>query len=211
MSKTYIAVIADAVNSRRLPPKERARLQADLRADVSEFNRTYRSSLAARFAVTLGDELQCLLKDPSDLWSITHHIRYKFAEVDWVIACGRGGVTTPLSAGISAPEVDGPCFHEARAALEAAKRERRILVFGGFANPALDAFSAYYAALYWTWTARQRPLASKWRAWGALEARLPLRVREGIHPSGISHLRRRMAWPLVEAGDKMFQAVLEAS
>src|SRR5438552_12128577 len=61
MSKVYIALIADAVRSRALPPARRARLQAELRRALSDLNRTYRHDLAAAFGITQGDELQCLL------------------------------------------------------------------------------------------------------------------------------------------------------
>jgi SatD family protein len=203
MSRTYIALIADAVDSRRLPPKTRARLQAELRAALPELNRRYRPALAARFDLTLGDELQCLLHDARAVWEISHHLRHRFTVVDWIIACGLGPITTRLAPAITAPKVDGPCFHLARAALESAKRERRIIAFGGFPNGALSGCAAYYSALYWSWTARQRDIATTWRAGHEPGGRL--------HPSALSHLRRRMAWPLVQAGDKMFQAVLEAS
>ena len=203
MSRAYVALIADAVDSRRLPPAARARLQADLRSALRAFNHRYRRALAARFAVTLGDELQCLLKDAQMIWEISHDLRSTVDAVDWVVACGKGGVTTKLTRGLTAPEVDGPCFHEARAALARAKKERRVLAFTGFGIDRIDAFAAYYSALYWSWTARQRHLASRWRAGAALGERLI--------PSAISHLRRRMAWPLVAAGDKMFRSLLEAS
>src|SRR3989441_9553329 len=35
-------------------------------------------------------------------------------------------------------------------------------------------------------------------------------ARLDVDRSAISHLARRMAWPLVAAGDKMFRALLEA-
>src|SRR6266550_1162710 len=60
MSKSYVALIADAIASRELSPATRARLQADARAAVKDLNQRYRRVLAARFAVTLGDELQRL-------------------------------------------------------------------------------------------------------------------------------------------------------
>ena len=141
MSKVYIALIADAVRSRALPPARRARLQAELRRALSELNRTYRHDLAAAFGITQGDELQCLLVSTKRVWDIAHAIRYRFAEADWVVGCGRGTVTTSLAAGkLSAPEVDGPCFHEARAAVEAAKRDRMLFAFRGFgdAEPTLN-------------------------------------------------------------------------
>src|SRR6266571_2972468 len=61
MSTLYVACIADATASRLLPPRARSRLQAAIRAALPELNRRYRHALAARFAVTLGDELECLL------------------------------------------------------------------------------------------------------------------------------------------------------
>src|SRR6266550_4709506 len=114
MSKTYIALIADAIASRELPPAARARLQADARTAVKDLNQRYRRVLAARFAVTLGDELQCLLPTPQPVWDVAHDLRARLPSVDWVVACGRGLITTPLAP--TAPEIDGPCFHDARAA-----------------------------------------------------------------------------------------------
>src|SRR2546425_409064 len=89
MSKTYIALIADAIASRELPPAARARLQADARTAVKDLNQRYRRVLAARFAVTLGDELQCLLPTPQPVWDVAHDLRARLPTVDWVVACGR--------------------------------------------------------------------------------------------------------------------------
>src|SRR5438309_11620823 len=75
MSKSYVALIADAVASRDLPPAGRARLQADARAAVKHLNQRYRRVLAARFAVTLGDELQCLFPTPQPVWDVAHDLR----------------------------------------------------------------------------------------------------------------------------------------
>jgi len=204
MAKSYIALIADATASRRLPPRGRARLQADARAALGELNRRYRPVLAARFAVTLGDELQGLLTTTRAVWDITHHIRARLPAVDWVVAWGRGPISTPLAA--TAPEIDGPCFHAARAALDRAKRVRQVFTFGGFPT-ALEPLAAYYAALYWSWTARQRRAAALLRLGSPAETA----ARLGIDRSAVSHLARRMAWPLVAAGDKMFRALLETA
>src|SRR6266508_471377 len=143
MSKAYVALIADAVASRRLPGPARARLQARLRAALPTYAARWRRHLAARFAVTLGDEVQGLLTGAEPVWEIAHRLRLDFPEVEWVIASGRGPLATPLPARATAPELDGPCFHAARSALEAAKRDRLLLTFGGFAA-ALEPFVHYY-------------------------------------------------------------------
>jgi hypothetical protein len=85
--------------------------------------------------------------------------------------------------------------------LDAAKRSRLVLAFGGFHDDGLTALAGYYSALYWSWTTRQRQAAHAWRSGSAPPGR--------AGPSAHSHLRRRMAWPLVEAGDRIFQATLE--
>src|SRR5204862_7684079 len=110
MSKTYVALIADAIASRDLPPAGRAHLQDDARAAVKHLNQRYRSVLAARFAVTLGDELQCLCPTSQPVWDVAHDVRARLPTVDWGVACGRGPITTPLAP--TAPEMDGPCLPE---------------------------------------------------------------------------------------------------
>ena len=199
---TYVAFLADIIGSRTLPPRERARLQDDLRDALRTVNRRWRSHLAAGFAIARGDEIQGLLKDATAVWDIAHWLRLDFPTVDWIIACGLGPITTALAP--TAVEVDGPCFHAASAALEDAKRHRQVFVFRGF-PPALDGPSAYYSALYWSWTPRQRREAAALRLG---EAGTPQVVRAKVHPTAISHLKRRMAWPLVAEGDRMLRAAL---
>jgi SatD family protein len=208
MTTEYVALIADVTASRTLSARARAALQNDIRAAARALNARYRKHLAARFAVTLGDELQGLFTSaaPTPVWEVSHDLRARFPATEWVVACGRGGLTTAIRPGVTAPELDGPCFHAARRALEDAKRQGLVLAFAGF-TPAVTACSAYYAALYRGWTARQRIVATAQRANpGARLDELSRLLHVG--PSAISHLRTRMAWPLVAAGDKVFQDLL---
>ena len=206
MSQSYVALIADAVASRRLAAPARARLQTRLRAALPAYGRRWRRYLAAAFAVTLGDEVQGLLTGAEPVWEIAHRLRLDFPEVEWVVACGRGPLATPLPPRATAPELDGPCFHLARGALEAAKRDGQLFTFGGF-GPGVAPFVPYYSALYRSWTPRQRHTATLLRLGPPAEAAAAL----GVDRSAVSHLARRMAWPLVAAGDMMFRAaILEA-
>jgi len=202
----YVAVLADAIGSRSLPPRTRARLQADLqtrlRTDLNKRN-PWRSRIAARFAIARGDEIEGLLSDAELVWEISHWLRSAFAEVDWIIACACGPISTALAD--TALEVDGPCFHDARAALEEAKEKRQVFTFRGF-SPTVDALAAYYSALYWNWTPRQRRQASELRFYGPALDKLKERLK--VHPTAVSHMKRRMAWPLVAEGDRMFRAAI---
>ncbi len=204
MATHYVALIGDAVASRRLSAAARTRLQDDLRTSLNGVNRRWRRVVAARFAVTLGDQFQGLLTGGEPVWEITHRLRAELPQVDWVIAAGRGPIQTPLAR--TAPEVDGPCFHRAREALNQAKGRRLLLAFGGF-GPALDGLAEYYSALYWSWTPRQR------RAALLLRVAAPGEVAErlGIGRSAVSHLAGRMGWRLVAAGDAAFQQRLRSS
>jgi len=203
----YVAVLADAIGSRALPPKQRAALQDDLRAALrTQVNRRrpWHPHIAAGFAISGGDEIEGLLTDPSIVWDIAHWLRSTFAEVDWIVACARGPITTALAP--TAVEVDGPCFHAAREALEEAKQKREVLTFRGF-SPAVDSLATYYSALYWSWTPRQRRQASELRFYGPALDQLTERLK--VHPTAVSHMKRRMAWPLVAEGDRMFRAAID--
>jgi SatD family protein len=206
MTTRYVALIADVVGSRALGSRARAALQRNVGLAAREFNARYRPHLAARFAVTLGDELQGLLSSAAPVWDISHQLRLRIPGVEWVVACGRGTLGVPLRRGASAPELDGPCYHAARLALDHAKRHDLVFTFGGFDAP-LAACAAYYSALYRGWTRRQRAVATAQRARpGARLEELARLLHVG--PSAISHLRRRMVWPLVAAGDSVFQELL---
>lgn len=209
MSPGYVALIADVAASRALAPARRARLQAALRRALPGLDRRLRAERAARCGITLGDELQALLRTPAALWRLAHELRVLFPDIEWVIAAGRGPLTTPLRPGAAAPELDGPCFHRARAALERAKAQRLVFALDGF-TPAVEPLVAYYSALHWSWTARQRRAAARWR-WLEAGGRRDVLPPEDGHPSAASHLRRRLGWSLVRAGDAIFRKLLEAS
>jgi SatD family protein len=206
MTTRYVAFIADVVASRALTHRARAALQRDIGAVARELNTRFRPHLAARFAVTLGDELQGLFTSPAAVWDASHQLRLRIPTVEWVVACGRGTLAMSLRRGASAPELDGPCFHAARSALDHAKRHGLVLAFGGF-DPPLTACAIYYSALYRGWTRRQRAVATAQRARSGARLEELARVLH-VGPSAISHVRRRMVWPLVAAGDKVFQDLL---
>jgi hypothetical protein len=201
MAKEYIAVLGDVVGSRALAARPRARLQRRLREVLAEVNRRWRREIAARFAIALGDQFEGLLHTAAPLWELSHWVRAELPEVDWIVAAGRGPVSTPLAR--TATEVDGPCFHQARNALEAAKRRGQLLAVGGL-DPAADGLADYYSALYWTWTARQRRTATLLRIMPPADAARRL----GVDRSAVSHLATRMAWRLVSPADRAFRDIV---
>src|SRR2546422_960349 len=94
--------------------------------------------------------------------------------------------------------------HALRRALPEFNRRWRVLLALGVCGPAVEPLASYYSALYWSWTPRQRRAATLLRLGPPAFAAAQLKVDR----SAVSHLSRRMAWPLVAAGDKMFRATL---
>lgn len=201
--KQYVAVVGDAIRSRALPAADRSDLQRTLKKALNTVNRRWRRDVAARFGIALGDQFEGLLTGGRAVWDIAHFLRAELGRVDWVIACGRGPISTPLAP--TAVEVDGPCFHAAREALSVAKRRGLVFTFAGFGSEVV-ALAEYYSALYWSWTTRQREAAA------ALRVVEPATVaaRLGVDRSAVSHLVRRLRWDLVAAGDTAFRRSLEA-
>src|SRR3989442_6843076 len=87
---TYVAVLCDVIASRRLAPAPRAKLQREIRACLGAFNARWRRHLVGRFALTRGDEFECLLATADLVWETAPGVRSRFTPSDWTITRGRG-------------------------------------------------------------------------------------------------------------------------
>jgi hypothetical protein len=129
------AILGDIVRSRRMEPEERSDAQTVLERLMTEINRRYEPSVLGHFLMTLGDEFQGLLDDPSVVPDIVQDIREKLPKVRFRIAVSRGQLTTEVKPHRVALGTDGPAWHEARRVLEqwrAAKRDG--VAFVGFGD-----------------------------------------------------------------------------
>src|SRR5260221_11836228 len=92
----YIAVLADAIGSRTLLPKARARLQTDIQARGRTLNNRWGSGIAADFAIAPGDEIEGLLKDPKTgdkfVWGSSPWLRCAFKGGAGLARCARGPI-----------------------------------------------------------------------------------------------------------------------
>ena len=61
----YYAIIGDIIDSKTI--KDRLSIQNKLTNCLNVINQTYHDEIVANFTITLGDEFQGLLKDPSFL------------------------------------------------------------------------------------------------------------------------------------------------
>ena len=131
ISRSAIALIGDVVASRRFDVRKRSALQKQLEAVLEGLNRQFRSSIAAKFLITLGDEFQGVLLKADVIPAIIWQIESELRDVDIRIAIGLGTLNPPFKD--VALGMDGPAFHNAREGIELS-RKRRLTggVFVGF-------------------------------------------------------------------------------
>ncbi|MCA9002584.1 MAG: hypothetical protein KDB61_11720, partial [Planctomycetes bacterium] len=143
----YLALIGDMVASRELPDRKRA--QQHLIEAIQQLNSRPElgmEALAAPLTLTAGDEVQALIRRPETTMTLIQELTDRFGGAGkfpvFVFGLGLGTLSTgliPVGPGrLPNPAIeDGPCFHLARAALEAAKKERRWVRCMGF-EPRVD-------------------------------------------------------------------------
>lgn len=117
-----IAVIGDVVQSRNIPARRRARVQAELEGMMAHINKRYSKAVLSNFLLTLGDEFQGLLADPGAVPDIVQDLREKLPELRLRMAVSRGALTTPVKK--TALGMDGPAWHAARDVLERSRSRR---------------------------------------------------------------------------------------
>jgi hypothetical protein len=139
-----ITVIADIVASKRMP--ERAAFQRQLGRVLRDINGSARQ-LASPYTITLGDEFQAVYRKADHLFADVFELMAEIHPARARVSLGIGELATRLNP-TQALGMDGPAFHEARAALTTLKNNGRLLRIGGqpkedwaLANHVLNLFS----------------------------------------------------------------------
>lgn len=125
-------VIMDVVDSRKR--KNRAELQSILQNSIEQFNNKYQHLLIAPTTITLGDEWQVVLKDPSQCYNVVHFFQKALwlDEINIHAGFGMGTLSTAESKDIR--QMDGSCFHSARQAMTILKGTQRRKILGSRHN-----------------------------------------------------------------------------
>lgn len=222
---SYVALIGDLVDSRSLAPKQREELQSDLHVWLEDLNRAQGpEGLAAPLTLTAGDEIQGLFRKPSGLVTVIQVLTDRMFQLDGqptaLFGLGRGPISTgripALSQAKSPALLDGPAFHNARAALEHAQDVGGWVRFVGFDPPdfvvdhVLDALFALMGTIRERWTANQGRLSYLMR--GTVDPSPPsqsdLARRLKVSPSVVSEtLKASRHLQLVE-GEEAARALL---
>jgi len=146
---------------------DRAAFQSRLEAALEQANGRQAEAPASAWTVTLGDEFQALFNTPEAFPLAIERICHALVGHGVRFGVGHGLLTTPLKA--TAVGMDGPCFHHARSAVEAARRRRRSIVVeteAGVADRVSDVWNLALTVVR-ARTARQAELVEAYRAYGS--------------------------------------------
>lgn len=117
----YCAIIGDIVDSKKI--KERDIVQSKLNEILEETNLKYTNDIEAKFLITIGDEFQGLLNNPSNLFNIINDIQFKFLPYKLRIGIGIGDMSTNIIKK-HAIGSDGPAYYAARECIDEIKSNK---------------------------------------------------------------------------------------
>jgi hypothetical protein len=212
----YLALIGDLVASRL--NADRAGVQAALGALLADLNRELGPEvLAAPFVLTAGDELQALFRIPAPavgaVQELTDALAITPLEQPIVFGLGLGSLSTgalppPPAQAESAALLDGPCFHQARAALERAQKGRGWAACGGFGDDydrVLDGLFELMGAIRGGWTAKQRLYAMERRR---LDQQKEVAEQHRVSPSVVSESLKAASFDAILRGEEAARVLL---
>lgn len=198
---------ADLIASRDLG--ERASVQTRLRDAIVSVNRKLGENLAAPFSITVGDEWQGLAYDVGTCVAADLCFRRLLHPLRFASGIGLGAISTPMAARTG--EMDGPCFHRARAALVAAAKHGASATGLQTGDDLFDETVAGYTLLLHllsdSWTQKQLQVFEVWEQLGTETATA---ARLGVsQPTVHQSLARSSAKTYVTASRALIRFVSE--
>jgi hypothetical protein len=171
----YIALTGDIVASRASSDDVRTKVQTELTSLLRRLNERLGSSrTVAPLVQTAGDELQGLFRAPDTAIDVLREISDHMYGAHLGFEGGGGQLLKKVAFGVgngalsttadtpyeerNVGRLDGPCFHNARDALETSKKERLWVTFRGFgpvADQVLGSLFELMGAIRSGWTPLQ--------------------------------------------------------
>ena len=163
----FVAVIGDIRGSRELA--DRSEAQREFKQVVNSLNEELPdSSIASQFTVTTGDEFQALLREATDAVEAVVSVSDRFHPAQLRFGIGVGALDTQLNP-TQAIGMDGPCFHRAREAIEAAEDAGAWVRVDGWSSELVAHVNAMFDLVQCVredWTDRQAQFARALKAEG---------------------------------------------
>jgi hypothetical protein len=195
------------VGSRAIVPSKRRILQKRFATLIASLNQDYQGVIASRFVITLGDEFQGLLNSTSMIPDLIWRLERDLPQRQFRVGIGLGSLDTPLQQ--YAINVDGPALHNARAAIDHAKKTKVLGgVFRGFGD--LDDILEGIGRLLWfqrsRWTYSQRKIANLLRnGMSQAEVAEALRIKRQVVSRQV---RASGCYPYI-AGERAWRIILQ--
>lgn len=199
----FAALISDLVQSREIP--ERAAFQMRLKTELDRLNGRLARDLAAPLTLLRGDEIQSLFVRPQAAVTVITELDEALSPHRLTHGLGFGELSTERAR--SPLEMDGPCFHRARAAWTDARGAGRWVSVSGFGSPTdgtLDALFHLMQAVRGRWTERQREIVH--RARGARQKDVAAAL--GVNPSVVSESLKAAAFSAILDGERAVVEIL---
>lgn len=156
----FVALIGDIRGSREL--ERRSEAQEEFKQVVDSLNEHIPDgSIASPFTVTTGDEFQVLLTEVTDAVEAAVSASDRFHPARLRFGIGLGELDTQVNPD-QAIGMDGPCFHRAREAIDAAEKDDAWLRVGGWSSDLdghINAMADLVQCVREDWTDRQAQYA----------------------------------------------------
>lgn len=106
----YFAIIGDIIASKTI--SNRSEVQNHLKRILDQVNEEYKSNIASRFSITLGDEFQGLLHSAAHLFELLDTIQFQLYPTKIRFGIGVGDMNTEIIQETSMGS-DGPAYWSA--------------------------------------------------------------------------------------------------
>lgn len=207
----WLALIGDVVSSKDIAVERREGFQRDLEGLLETLNdEAPAGSIAARLAITAGDEFQGLFREPGAVVSVIATITDRLHPVEFLFGIGWGTLSTRLR-----PEAvsknDGLCFHRAREALERRSGRRgkgtRWVSASGFGESVDETIEALFGLMHAVrsrWTPKQRLYSGEARWMSQKE----VARKFGVGPSTVNESLGAASFGAVLDGEEALRGLL---
>jgi len=161
--RQYLVIGGDIRRSRARD--DRGPLQARLESSLAAANERFHDDLAVSLSVVQGDAFQGLLARPATAMALVVDLELALDPIDFRVGLGWGDLATPMRT--STASMDGPAFHLAHDALEAARAAQAWMVARGLPpadQPIFDGLASLLGAVRRGWSPSQRRAVNARRA-----------------------------------------------
>lgn len=208
VSPTCVALIGDIVGSQKHAVLgTRLGIHKQFEEVLAELNQGCRSAILSNFIITLGDEFQGLLHDPSVIPDLIWQIWVAIPEIEVRFGIGYGELATPLKRE-AAIGMDGPAFYRARTAIRTAWRDKALGgVYDGFNDDdaVLGGISRILHEHRSRWSVHQQEVIKMIR-----EGRSQTEIASMIHvtPQAVNARLRTSGWAAYREAEDALRIVL---